>query len=422
MFFEKILKSKSGEVFLGMMLGIVEIVAVAVLTISGISANNTVSQAKYASYIMHLGYFSDNVKIDAATVMAETGKKGKNVNNAQKFHMVANGFYDFSENDNRGVYDMQLPVGYVIPNVIKDALRIPTENNDIVAYLITDQVISGYENKDNLKFYTDEKNKEYHFVTSDGDIFTIPGYPEKQEDGSIKYYITSYGAGYVLNKSLKKPISADDFTELYGIDKDGEEITQSSIYVSKLKKKIDIKKDFIEKPIQNNQVGNDDWFESYEEELNKIYNYPFLAEETVSGDAEALDFFRKIGEYEDDVKIVGATAMADCGKLGININTAQKFYMVATGNEVPTEEIPKGEKLSYTFLDEDEECYEITNDTRINRYYYSEREKILPESYINEKHYVTSKGRVFVLPGYKVVRENGDVIYYVNHEDSYGKE
>ena len=62
----------------------------------------------------------------------------------------------------------------------------------------------------------------------------------------------------------------------------------------------------------------------------------------------------------------------------------------------------------------------IGMDTRISSE-YNKSENLLGDLNDNEKHYITSKGRVFVLPGYKVVRENGDVFYYVNDKDSYKK-
>lgn len=396
--FKKFLKSKSGEVFLGMMLGIVEIVAVATIGLSAIvmqSGGNTVSQARYASFAQQFGEFSDQVKIDAMTIMAETGKKGKSISNAQKFHMVANGFYDLNEGDNEGAYKMQVPVGYVIPDVIKKALRYSEEDNNVVAYLITDQIINGYEFREDLKFYSDEKTDEYHFVTSDGTVFTIPGYSEKQEDGSIKYYVTSQGHYYVVGKDLRKSIKAKDFTKLYGKDYDGKIINKSPIYDVKLKKKVEIKKD-----------------------LSNIKRT--LLDESVSDPLNAMLFSMQIGEYSDNATIMNAVTMAEYGKNGINTTGAQRAYVLATGNELPKELIPMGKNLNYEFLEDDEIGYEITDDRRISSD-YSKNEKLLSSINENEKHYITSTGRVFVLPGYKVVRENGDVLYYVNQRDSYRK-
>jgi type II secretory pathway pseudopilin PulG len=216
---------------------IIVIIILAAIVMS--SGGNTISQANYASFAQQFGEFADQVKIDAATVMAETGKNGKSINNAQKFHMVANGYLDLKSGDNLGAYGFQLPVGYVIPESVQRALGITTSNlaggaseNDIVAYLITDQEINGYETRSNLDFYGDSNGKEHHFVTSDGVVFTIPGFQEEQEDGSIKYYVNSQGAYYtVVGKSdltadataaiEADPILARDFTDLHGVDSDG---------------------------------------------------------------------------------------------------------------------------------------------------------------------------------------------------------
>lgn len=189
-----------------------------------------ISGARYASFVQQFGEFSDQIKIEAATVMANTGKKGKSINNAQKFHMVANGLDDLNEGDKLGAYGYKLPIGYIIPESIQKALRLDSENltsPEIVAYLITDNKIFGYENKANLDFYGDANGVEQHFVTSDGIVFTIPGFKEEQEDGSIKYYITSQGHYYTVQGEASvsdfvadeyDPILSRDFLELYGID------------------------------------------------------------------------------------------------------------------------------------------------------------------------------------------------------------
>lgn len=243
------MKNQKGVSLIALIITIIVIIILAAIVMG--SGGNTISQANYASFAQQFGEYADQVKIDAATVMAETGKNGKSINNAQKFHMVANGYTDLKSGDSLGAYGFQLPVGYVIPNSIQSALDITKNNrvgesgeNDIVAYLITDQEINGYETRTNLDFYGDSNGKEHHFVTSDGTVFTIPGFQEEQEDGSIKYYVTSQGHYYtVVGKSNlvangtdtntatnddniadpieANPILARDFTELHGVDSDG---------------------------------------------------------------------------------------------------------------------------------------------------------------------------------------------------------
>ena len=242
------MKNQKGVSLIALIITIIVIIILAAIVMS--SGGNTITQANYASFAQQFGEYADQVKIDAATVMAETGKNGKSINNAQKFHMVANGYTDLESGDSLGAYGFQLPVGYIMPNSIQSALKISeanrtTSSGDIVAYLITDQEINGYETRANLDFYGDSNGKEHHFVTSDGIVFTIPGFQEEQEDGTVRYYITSQGHYYtvvgksnetenadgqslvgtlaanIANPIEKDPILARDFTVLHGIDSDG---------------------------------------------------------------------------------------------------------------------------------------------------------------------------------------------------------
>lgn len=221
------MKNQKGVSLIALIITIIVIIILAAIVMG--SGGNTISQANYASFAQQFGEYADQVKIDAATVMAETGKNGKSINNAQKFYLVSNGYTDLKSGD--GAFGYQLPVGYVIPESIQEALKLPEANkttNDIVAYLITDNQINGYENKANLDFYGDSNGVEQHFVTSDGTVFTIPGFQEEQEDGSVKYYVTSQGHYYtVTGKSSTAmmeddPILTRDFTKLHGVTMDGD--------------------------------------------------------------------------------------------------------------------------------------------------------------------------------------------------------
>lgn len=82
-------------------------------------------------------------------------------------------------------------------------------------------------------------------VTSDGTIFTFPGFEEKQEDGSLKFYITAQGHYYTVIKKSDKtesleerneanPITAEDFKKIYGVDKNYNVVTESKIYKENL--------------------------------------------------------------------------------------------------------------------------------------------------------------------------------------------
>lgn len=256
----KVLNSQKGDLVLGMAVAVSQVLAIVGLSavMMGTSAN-TVSQANYAKFVQEFGEFSDSVTIQWASAKADMAVNGVLINNAQGYYIAANDFNDFSdlnsnEIDNilkqKGISDMILPTGYVIPKPIQKALRQTETNlsdNYIVAYLINDNAINGYERKENLDFYEVSNGTEYHLVTSDGKTFTIPGYPEEQEDGSIKYHIDSHGAYYIVagKKSdisideniIEEPIQASDFKELHGINKDGQTTNESPIYKTKLVRK-----------------------------------------------------------------------------------------------------------------------------------------------------------------------------------------
>ncbi len=85
------------------------------------------------------------------------------------------------------------------------------------------------------EFYGDSNGAEYHFVTSNGQVFTLPGYPVPQSDGTIEYHIDTQSGHYyvVTGNSGKavddtnvngdvitntKPIQASYISGLHGID------------------------------------------------------------------------------------------------------------------------------------------------------------------------------------------------------------
>lgn len=247
------MKNQKGVSLIALIITIIVIIILAAIVMS--SGGNTISQANYASFAQQFGEYADQVKIDAATVMAETGKNGKTINNAQKFFMTANGFTDLGSGDEDGevgAFGYQLPVGYVLPDPIKEVLGLTDDTtNTVVAYLITDQEINGYENKANLDFYGDSNGTEYHLVTSDGTVFTIPGFQEEQENGTVKYYITSQGDYYIVEGKtteadhkegqtvdgktvIKLPVQAKDFTPLSGVDYESKPVTTSEVYAANL--------------------------------------------------------------------------------------------------------------------------------------------------------------------------------------------
>ena len=152
--------------------------------------------------------------------------------------MVANGLKTAS--GDKETTDRTLPVGYVMPKSIQDIYKV--SGDSVVAYVIDDANITGYNavgnNSDGsagYEFYGDTNGKEYHFITSNGHVFTIPGFALPLEDGTIQFYISNEkGAYYVVkgNSSKNKgdlningdeidentPINADQFSTTHGLN------------------------------------------------------------------------------------------------------------------------------------------------------------------------------------------------------------
>ena len=125
--------------------------------------------------------------------------------------MVANGLKTASgdvETTNR-----TLPVGYILPSVVKEIFKV--SGNEVVAYIIDDYNITGYNSAPNnangsagYEFYGDTNGQEYHFITSNGHVFTLPGFALPLEDGTIQYYISNEkGAYYVAKGNSSKSVN-----------------------------------------------------------------------------------------------------------------------------------------------------------------------------------------------------------------------
>ena len=304
-------KLNSGNILVAPILGVSQILIVVAMMMSFSQANTTVSQANYARFAQEFGEYSEQVKIQAADTKVKTASKGIAINNAQKFHMVANGFDDVKQGDNQGTYGMRLPVGYELPASIKNIFRYSAD--EIVAYRITDLAIEGYETKEDLNFYGDANGEEYHLVTSDGIVFTIPGFPEKQEDGSIRYYINSQGYYYtVIGTSDKKesvaesiekdPIVAKDFVKMKGVTLDNKIVTKSPVYGEKLDKIIN-KEEHTEETFDNEfteEVKNDNEI-TKSTDLEKIKMSVMTAGKFENLQIYGMDYINKLYDLNENI-------------------------------------------------------------------------------------------------------------------------
>lgn len=256
------IRKNNGEVFVGAAFAVAQMI-VSIIVISSVimdvgikdSTNDTVSMANYAKFCQEFGDYSDQVARDSLDIKATTGMKGQIINNAQNFCMVARGYddigsyYDTDEGrryDEKGIAGYTMPTGYVLTNsnskdseykyVLQNILRIGLEKGDSygtknieagksssnpkeqVAYVINDGAITGYEKYGNYnsdgsasyKFYGDSNGKEYHLITSDGQVFTLPGFPVEQPDGTIEYHIDSKSGHYYVVKGSASDLKIGD--------------------------------------------------------------------------------------------------------------------------------------------------------------------------------------------------------------------
>ena len=267
------MKNSKGVSLIALIITIIVIIILAAIVMN--SSGDTVTQAQYAKFAQEFGEFESQVKLDAASVKQSTGLRGQSISPAQQYYMVANGWTTVMPgsgdyNKDQGVAGYTMPVGYVVTNhnpsatgdrkfilqaILKigsgdtdtSALAVGTANSNAgqnVAYVINDGTITNYEKYgDNAaatgeashEFYGDSNGKEYHFITSDGNVFTLPGYPVTQSDGTIEYHIdTQTGHYYVVAGnsgktvgtanvngdpiSCSQPIQASYLDETHGID------------------------------------------------------------------------------------------------------------------------------------------------------------------------------------------------------------
>ena len=245
-------------------------------------------------------------------------------------------------------------------------------NGDVTCWEIKDSQISGY--RDNYKFYGDNLGREKHFVTENGFVFTLPGYP-REVDGEYRMYI-----------------SPDVY---YNAD-------------SNFSNVINVKEDEIEYVFDG---------------------MPMV--ERVPQAARFSTFAQEFGDYALNFQIDPlADVQIQYGMQGIALTRAQSIYLAATGQELDTIRgvmIPEGvefvtelNKLSDpnlynsagidvtaeywgetvgngTQLDTDIACWEI-DDSQISG--YSANHLFYGDNLGKEKHFVTEKGFVFTLPGY----------------------
>jgi len=247
------MKNSKGVSLIALIITIIVIIILAAIVMQ--ASTDTVGNAQYAKFAQEFGDYAQKVQSHAAEVNSKNSIDGVILNSAQQYYMVATGLSKGVEGD--GEYKMLIPIGYKLKlkdgtetqkKVLMDLLGAKN-SGDMVAYVIGDGHIPGYETsgtpskdagKATKKFYGDANGDEYHFVTSKGNVFTLPGFPVSQTDGTVEYHIdTEQSHFYTITgssgknygneaksgdeKLLPSPISATKLKEAgtYGMTAEG---------------------------------------------------------------------------------------------------------------------------------------------------------------------------------------------------------
>ena len=217
------------------------------LSVGGtITGEDVTNRAKVAVFSNNFSEYYDRITIDALGTKQKVGVRSEIVNDAQLYYMVANGLEKSTEDCE--VANRKLPVGYVMPDTIAQLYNLKTDEDkkNVVAYVIDDNNIIGYNQRGNntdgsagYEFYGDSNGEEYHFVTSSGHVFTLPGFAFECDDRTVQYYISNEkGCYYVTAGKSKKAIGDTNINgdvikesgpidakkvmkELYGLTEDG---------------------------------------------------------------------------------------------------------------------------------------------------------------------------------------------------------
>jgi len=195
------MKNSKGVSLIALIITIIVIIILAAIVLS--SGGDTTNRAQLAVFTNNFSQYYDRVTMDALNLKQTLGVRSENVNDAQLNFMVANGLK--TAVGYADLTDRTLPVGYVMPATIQKIFNV--SGDSVVAYVINDENITGYKTGNTpdkgsatYEFYGDTNGAEYHFITSNGHVFTLPGFALPLEDGTIQFYISNEKGAYYVTK------------------------------------------------------------------------------------------------------------------------------------------------------------------------------------------------------------------------------
>lgn len=210
------MKNQKGVSMITLIITIIVIIILAAIAFVGL--DDATGSASFSGFTQEFGDYSLNFKADTVGDLQEKyGVEGKALTNAQLYYEAAKGA--------AAEAGILVPQGKVLKAL---AGELKGENAAILSdgattdtryyncYLIKDSQVSGY--KDDHKFYGDNLGTEQHYVTENGVVFTIPGFP-RTVDGEYRMYITA-DTYYVSNEShddLATKTALTDGTEVKAV-------------------------------------------------------------------------------------------------------------------------------------------------------------------------------------------------------------
>ena len=217
------MSSKKGISMIALIITIIIIIILAAIVF--IASSDTIGSASYATFSQEFSDYALNFQNDAlSNVRLKYGTAGKVVTNAQAVYMASKPGNTITDGEliPAGV-EFVTALGKLTSKALYDENRTnvtaqywgaPTsgnenDNNDIACYELADNAIKGYKNPE---FYGNNLGQEKHYVTENGFVFTIPGYP-REVDGINRMYIAT-GIYYVAGENYKDIISTNDSKEV----------------------------------------------------------------------------------------------------------------------------------------------------------------------------------------------------------------
>lgn len=182
------MKNQKGISMIALIITIIVIIILAAIVF--IASGDTMSSAQFSTFAQEFGDFQVNFQDDPlADVQLDYGTRGVALTKAQAVYMAA-------DKANTMVNGTLVPGGYYFADLegeVKNdsgvALDLGTKD-EVHCYQILDSQVEGYEKPaTGYKFYGDNLGVETHWVTSEGYVFTLPGYP-RTVNGQNRMYVS----------------------------------------------------------------------------------------------------------------------------------------------------------------------------------------------------------------------------------------